>query len=50
MFTHGQLYVACSRVGNPANLKFALKMSGESGVGDPEKAKNVVYREILLET
>ena len=48
VFTHGQLYVACSRVGNPADLKFALIKSGENG--QIEKAKNVVYREILLNT
>ncbi len=44
-FTHGQFYVACSRVGQPESLKFALKMNS---AGKNEDAKNVVFREILL--
>ena len=47
MFTHGQLYVACSRVGSPENLKFALIRTKENNV---ETAKNVVYEEVLLTT
>ena len=42
VFTHGQLYVACSRVGSPNNLKFAL-MSDQQG-----KASNIVFHEVLL--
>ena len=45
VFTHGQLYVACSRVGSPEKLKFALMKSDEN---ECEKAKNVVYNEVLL--
>ena len=40
--THGQLYVACSRVSAPDKLKFAL-MQEEKG-----KAVNIVYKEVLL--
>ena len=38
VFSHGQLYVGCSRVGNPANL-YILSPDG--------KTKNVVYTEAL---
>ena len=45
VFTHGQLYVACSRVSSPGNLRFAL-------MRDPLKlqctAENIVYHEVLL--
>ena len=45
VFTHGQLYVACSRVSSPENLRFAL-------MRDPSKtqftAANVVFKEVLL--
>ena len=45
VFTHGQLYVACSRVSAPQHLRFAL-------IRDPTKqdfaADNVVFREVLL--
>ena len=39
VFTHGQLYVGCSRVGNPNKLYF---LTNEDG-----KTKNVVYQEAL---
>ena len=47
VFTHGQLYVACSRVGNPDNLKFALNKDKDNKV---ETSKNVVYSEVLLQS
>ena len=45
IFTHGQLYVACSRVGKPASLKFAVM---EEQIGVKQPAKNVVFKEVLL--
>jgi ATP-dependent DNA helicase PIF1 len=38
-FSHGQLYVACSRVGNPNNLFIYCKEG---------KTKNIVYEQALL--
>ena len=49
VFTHGQLYVACSRVGDPRNLKFALMKSLENEERI-EHAKNVVFREVLIDS
>ena len=43
-FTHGQVYVGCSRVGSPDNIKFAIK---EEEYGK-QNATNVVFKEILL--
>ena len=42
VFTHGQLYVACSRVSSPSSLKFAL-MTDQQGA-----ATNIVFHEVLL--
>ena len=44
IFTHGQLYVACSRVGKPEALKFAVKTVG----GKNKKVENVVFKEVLM--
>ena len=44
VFTHGQLYVACSRVGNPDGLKFAIMTENKKN----KNVANVVFKEILL--
>ena len=44
-FTHGQFYVACSRVGKPESLKFALIKTKD---GRNEDAVNIVFKEVLL--
>ena len=44
VFGHGQLYVACSRVSSPGQLKFAVM--GEPG--EKLGARNVVFHEVLL--
>ena len=45
-FAHGQLYVAASRTGSPRDLHFATT---ESGALQDSLARNVVYREVLLQ-
>ena len=45
VFAHGQLYVACSRVGSPENLKFAVMREANS---QHATAVNIVYKEVLL--
>ena len=42
-FAHGQLYVAASRVGDPACLRFAL----DPNDAGEYRTKNVVYAEAL---
>ena len=49
VFGHGQLYVACSRVSAPSQLRFAIKRESEAEAAENQlKAKNIVYKEILL--
>ena len=43
-FSHGQLYVATSRVGLRQRIRFALPHDEETGTF---RARNVVYREAL---
>ena len=44
VFTHGQLYVACSRVSSPDNLQFAVKRNDKQLCA----ATNIVFNEVLL--
>ena len=46
VFSHGQLYVGCGRVGAPERLKLAVRCN----VRDPKNTRNMVYREVLTDT
>ncbi|CAF4883757.1 unnamed protein product [Pieris macdunnoughi] len=49
VFTHGQLYVAFSRVRRFDDVKIQIINTTEQGLkGDKYLSKNVIYKEILL--
>ena len=44
--SHGQLYVACSRVSSGNQLRYAVRVDKD---GEAEKVPNWVFREVLPE-
>ena len=49
VFGHGQLYVACSRVSAPSQLRIAIKRDPETQADEKSlTAKNIVFKEIML--
>ena len=48
VFTHGQFYVACSRVRSRQNLKVQVMESDRQGkVSDMVVTENIVFKEVL---
>ena len=45
VFSQGQLYVACSRTGNPSGLKVAIMDQGHG----KNMTDNIVYHEVLIQ-
>ena len=49
VFAHGQLYVACSRVGRAADLTILAVNSSRANQPPVYKTNNIVYRQVLTD-